>query len=375
MISQRHRAHGHAVVSEIDEFAAAHDAYHPLAGSNATDEGGHKAYHEGHHAQVAKGCAESFLGYLDRIKQCLAQNGGNHHQEGELRHVGFVVAEDKSRGDGRTAATQTGQDGHGLCNTYNKGVNQGDALLLSRFAKVGIGQQTGGHEQAAAHHEQGQIFAENAVHGVLEEDADHEDGNHRHQDIQHVALVGIETGQSARASVERAEGATHQAENLTAQHHKGTQHGGHVNGHDKHEVCFGFDAKDMATDGQVAATADGQIFGQTLQETENQCFKCFQLSKDLELFLLGLVLFALLCLGLVQNGVDDEQVAEEAYHGGHLDATGTEDVGIEYIEGAARARHENQAKNNSGHANAQQDKVHAVKGENSFLFHICWLFD
>ena len=51
------------------------------------------------------------------------------------------------------------------------------------------------------------------------------------------------------------------------------------------------------------------------------------------------------------------------------------DVGIEYIEGAARARHKNQAKDNSGHANAQQDKVHAVKGENSFLFHIFWLFD
>ena len=88
------------------------------------------------------------------------------------------------------------------------------------------------------------------------------------------------------------------------------------------------------------------------------------------LFFLGLVLFALLCFGFAQDGVDDKQVAGKAYHGGHLDASGTEDVGIECLEGAARTRHENQAEDNSGHANAQQDEVHAVKGENSFLFHI-----
>ena len=88
------------------------------------------------------------------------------------------------------------------------------------------------------------------------------------------------------------------------------------------------------------------------------------------LLFLGLVLFALLCLGLVQDGVDDKQVAEEAYHGGHLDASGTEDVGIECLKGAARTRHENQAEDYCGHADAQQDEVHAAKGENSFLFHI-----
>ena len=50
------------------------------------------------------------------------------------------------------------------------------------------------------------------------------------------------------------------------------QHGGYVYGDGEGEVLLAVEAEEGGADGQMAAAADGQILGESLQETEEKGF-------------------------------------------------------------------------------------------------------
>ena len=71
------------------------------------------------------------------------------------------------------------------------------------------------------------------------------------------------------------------------------------------------------------------------------------------MFLLTIT-FNTLGFGFVHDGEHDEDEAEEAYQRCHLDATCTEDVGIEDTFCTAFARHQDKANDNDCHSNGEQ---------------------
>ena len=76
----------------------------------------------------------------------------------------------------------------------------------------------------------------------------------------------------------------------------------------------------------------------------------------------------LLVAGLADDGVDHEEIAEEAHSRSHFDVTGIEDGFIEGGFGGTGTRHQNHADNHNCHAHGQQNEVDAVERKNAVLF-------
>ena len=167
-----------AVEGEPDEFAFLHDAYHPLAGEAAADEGGEEADGEGEGRDAGHCLADAHLGHVLDVEECFAEYGGYDHEERELREALFLVAQQEACGYGAARAGEAGEDGEGLCDTDDEGVQRRDVLALARTSPVGEGQQGGGDQQTDAHDEE--AAAEDGLHLVLEEEA--HDGHRYHGD-------------------------------------------------------------------------------------------------------------------------------------------------------------------------------------------------
>ena len=208
---------------------------------------------------------------LFEVEKGFAEDGRDDHEERKLRHAAFLVAENQTGGDGAARAAQARQHGKCLRDTDDEGIAQRDGSLLAWTCIIGESEQGRRQEQTTANDEQ--TVAEDGFHLFFKEETNDADGNHRHDDVEHVALVFIEISQALAACGSR-EHAFEDFPNLAAEHNEGAQHGGNVNKHGEHHVFVGVNVKDGRADGEVAATAHGKIFRETLDESEDKGFKC-----------------------------------------------------------------------------------------------------
>ena len=62
-------------------------------------------------------------------------------------------------------------------------------------------------------------------------------------------------------------------QDFAAQHHEGAQYGGDVDGHGEHHVFLRFYAEQRGADREVAAAADGEVFGEALEQAQEERFE------------------------------------------------------------------------------------------------------
>ena len=266
MEEQRDDAGEGAVVGEIDEFTFAYDANHPLAGHASGKEGGHEAYYEGH---GANGSAQVFaLHDFEHVEEGFAEDGRDDHKEGELCHARLFVSKEESGGDGGAGAAESGEDGHGLRESDDEGVAEGYFLTLTRTGIIGEGEEDCRDEKASAYY--GQTGAKDFFYFVLKEHADDADGDHRHNDVEHVALVGVEALESACGAVQRTAHAFEDVPYFTAEDDDGAQHGGYMNEDGEDHAVLAVHAEEFGGDGKVSAAAHGEIFRESLQQAHEK---------------------------------------------------------------------------------------------------------
>jgi hypothetical protein len=134
-----------------------------------------------------------------------------------------------------------------------------DVFALARLGPVAEGQQGGGDHGADADDEE--PAAEDLFHGVFEEEAHDGDGNHGDEDVDGVlhALVPLEL-----------EDVGENPYDLFPEDDDGAEHRGHMDGNGEGEVLLTAEAKEMSSNGQVTAGADGEIFGKTLDDAQDK---------------------------------------------------------------------------------------------------------
>ena len=135
-----------AVDGEPDEFTLLDDVDHPFACQATDNKGGDEADDDGEGADASEGGAYTLFGDILDVEQHLAEDGRNEHEERELSETLFLVAEEESGGDGGSRAREAGEDGDGLSNTDDEGVERRDFLSLTRFGEIAESQQGGGDE-------------------------------------------------------------------------------------------------------------------------------------------------------------------------------------------------------------------------------------
>ena len=133
-----------------------------------------------------------------------------------------------------------------------------DVLALTRTGPVAEGQQGGGYHQADADDEE--AAAEDGFDFVLEEEADDADGYHGDEDVDDVtcALVPLELEEVGE-----------EPHYLFPQDDAGAEDGGHMDGDGEGKVLLAGEAKEVGADGEVATGGDGQILGESLDDTKD----------------------------------------------------------------------------------------------------------
>ena len=71
------------------------------------------------------------------IEQSLSEDWRNHHEEGELSEIFFLVAEDETCSDSATRAREAWQNSTCLSDTDDKCIAVGDVVLGARLGEIG----------------------------------------------------------------------------------------------------------------------------------------------------------------------------------------------------------------------------------------------
>ena len=116
------------------------------------------------------------------------------------------------------------------------------------------------------------------------------------------------------------------------------------------------EAEEMGEDGQVTAATYGQIFRESLYETQQERLYFIH---ALIVFLFGLS-FVIACR-LVHDGEHHKDKAHKAHYGCHADAAHAENLWIEDSLLASLTGHEDEAHDDDNHPDSQQDVVLLVK--------------
>ena len=121
------------------------------------------------------------------------------------------------------------------------------------------GEQQGGYQQHDAHHEQ--TVSEHTLDGILEEDTHDTYGYHREEYLGYILCLGVPA---------ETEHAGKESGNFAPQHHQRTAHRSGVYQHGKGEIVAALNAQQVIGNFEVPAATHGQIFGETLYESQPQ---------------------------------------------------------------------------------------------------------
>ena len=130
-----------AIDGEPHQLAFLHDVDHPAAGEAADDKRSNEAQTEGERRDAVHRGGKTDLRYVLDVQQRFTENGWDDHQERELGQPFLLVAKQKSGGNGGSRAGKARKHGDGLSDADDEGVPAADFLPLTRFRKVGEGEQ------------------------------------------------------------------------------------------------------------------------------------------------------------------------------------------------------------------------------------------
>ena len=202
---------------------------------------------------------DTHFGHILHIEEGFAEDGGNDHEERELCEALFLVAEEETGGDGGARTREARQHGEGLGDTDDEGVQGRDVLALARLGPVAESQQGSGDQQADAHHEE--AATEDGLDLVLEQQAHDGYGDHGDEDVDGIthSLVPFpleDVGENPHDFLPKDD--------------DGAEYRSHMDGDGEGEVLFATHAEEVGSDGQMTAGGDGKIFGESLDDAQDE---------------------------------------------------------------------------------------------------------
>ena len=133
-------------------------------------------------------------------------------------------------------------------------------LALTRLGEIGECEQQGCEKQTAAHDEQ--TRTEDFLDIVLEEHTYDAYRNHRNDDIEEVFCLGVhlELEESFQNPVD-----------FFPQYDEGAEHCCYVHHYGERKVVLALHTEECRADCEVAATTNGQVFCESLDNAKDQC--------------------------------------------------------------------------------------------------------